>query len=96
MIRGAARGAEWARMQEREQGRTAVESFNDRALENLIALARWYAIGGLIALVWGTPVLVWQLGWLGAALSAGHAALVALSGWWGWWHYGNKTWRPDA
>lgn len=87
---------EWARMQETAQGRTRVESFNDRALETLIALARWYAIGGLIGLAWLGPWAIWWWGWFGVAVTLGHALLVGLAGWWGWWQYGDKQWKPDA
>lgn len=84
--------AEWARERERVEGRTRVEAFNDRALEILIALARWYAVVGGVLLAWTAPLLAWWLGWSGVLLAGGHAVLVGVSGWWGWWHMGNKGW----
>jgi hypothetical protein len=84
--------AEWARVQERTETRTPIERFNDSALERLIALARWYAIGGTLAFVWLVVPVVWAFGWLGAAVCGLHAIAVAVGGWWSWWYMGNKEW----
>lgn len=93
MSRAQARAeAEWARVQERTETRSTLERFNDTALEHLIALARIFAIAGVVLTVWLCPFLILWLGWLGVTLAVGHVVLTALSGWWGWWHMGNKEW----
>lgn len=83
---------EWSRMQDVPEGRTRVQAFNDGSLELLTAAARIYSLFGVILGIWLCPLVGIWLGPVGWAMAAAHVLLVAVSGWWGWWEYGDDNW----